>query len=177
MEKGLLDKTGKPLEHWIKVVKGTSLAKHTDIVKFLKTEHQFTHGFANFVALKSRAADAASHDPQELVKSQYSGGKEILKPIYDYLISRVHELGSDIEVAPKKANVSVRRKRQFLLIQPSTRTRIDLGLKLSHCSPHERLLDSGNFGSMCSHRMEVFSSEDIDDVVLTYIKQAYSQAG
>ena len=62
MEKGLLEKTGKSLEHWIKVVKDSKIEKHKAIIDFLKSEHGFTHGYANFVALKARKADAGSHE-------------------------------------------------------------------------------------------------------------------
>ena len=177
MEKGLLEKTGKSLEYWIKVVKTTGLEKHSEIIKHLKTEHSFTHGFANFVSLKSRAADAASMDSDELVDQQYSKGREQLKPIYDHLLARVRTLGADIEIVPKKANVSVRRKRQFLLIQPSTKTRLDLGLKFNNAIITDRLQDSGRFGAMCTNRIEVFSKEDIDEELLSYVEQAYQEAG
>jgi predicted transport protein len=177
MEKGLIEKTGKSLYHWIKVVRDSQLEKHGEIIKFLKAEHGFTHGFANFVSLKSRGTDAASKNDDELINQQYSKGKEHLKPIYELLISKVRELGDDIQIIPKNSNVSVRRKRQFLLIQPSTKTRMDLGLKLNNSEPGNRLLNSGNFGSMCSNRMVIENKEAIDDVVLGYIRQAYIDAG
>lgn len=176
MEKGLLDKTGKSLDYWIKVVKDSQIEKHNEIIKFLKTEHGFTHGFANFVSLKSRAADSASNNDANLINRQYSKGKEHLKPIYDLLISKVKKLGDDIEIVPKNANVSVRRKRQFLLIQPSTKKRMDLGLKLNDSQPRARLLDSGSFGAMCSNRIEVYNIEEVDNSVVSYIKQAYLDA-
>ena len=177
MEKGLLEKTGQNLEYWIKIVKAARLEKHSEIIKYLKSEHGFTHGYANFVSLKSRAADAASMDSEELLRLQYANGKEHLKPIYEMLIAKVKEMGNDIEIVAKKANVSVRRKRQFLLIQPSTKTRLDLGLKLNNSTISKRLLDSGRFGSMCTNRIEVFNKADIDIEVLSYIEQAYSEAG
>ena len=76
MEKGLLEKTGKSLEHWIKVVEKSKIEKHKAMIDFLKAEHGFTYGYANFVAMKARKADAGSHDPGELVATQYSKGKE-----------------------------------------------------------------------------------------------------
>ena len=52
MDKGLLEKTGKPLDYWIKIVKESKIEKHKSIIEFLKSEHNFTHGFANFVSLR-----------------------------------------------------------------------------------------------------------------------------
>lgn len=49
-----MEKTGKPLEHWIKIVKHSKIEKHLDIINYLKVEHGFSYGFANFVALKAK---------------------------------------------------------------------------------------------------------------------------
>jgi len=176
MEKGLLEKTGNDLQYWIKVVKNSGVEKHNEIIKYLKAEHGFTHGYANFVTLKARQADAASFEPDELVNAQYSKGKEGLKPIYDVLIEKIKTLGDGIEVVPKKANVSIKTKKQFALIQPSTKTRIDLGLKLRDTPTTERLKNSGIFGAMCTHRVEIFAKEDVDNEVMIWLREAYQQS-
>ncbi|MEP0986649.1 DUF4287 domain-containing protein [Ekhidna sp.] len=125
MEKGLLEKTGKPLEHWIKVVEESKIEKHKAIIDFLKSEHGFTYGYANFIAMKARKADAASHDADDLLENQYKG-KEVLRPVYEKLIKEISAFGSDITRTPKKDSVSMIRKKQFALIKPATKTRIDL---------------------------------------------------
>jgi predicted transport protein len=172
MEKGLLEKTGKSLEHWIEVVKTSQLEKHKAIMDFLKSEHGFTHGFANFVALKARKADAASHDAEDLVSSQYKG-KEHLKPIYDKLIAEISAFGDDITRTPKKSSVSMIRKKQFALIKPATKTRIDLGLKLKGKPTTDRLGNSGPFGSMCTHRVQLTAVEQVDEELMGWIREAY----
>lgn len=176
MEKGLLEKTGKSLEEWVAIVKKEKIDKHSAIIKFLKTEHGFTHGYANFVALKTRESDAASHDPQDLVAAQYGKGKEHLKPIYDKLIELIRPMGKDIEIVPKKANVSIRAKRQFALIQPSTKTRIDLGLKFNDRPIEGRLQGSGSFGSMCTHRVVLTDISEVDEELVALLKEAYGEA-
>lgn len=177
MEKGLLEKTGKPLEEWVNIVKKENFEKHGQIMKFLKENHGFTHGFANFVALKARESDAASFDEEDLIANQYSKGKEHLKPIYELILEIVTGFGSDVEVAPKKSSVSLRRKRQFALVQPSTKTRIDLGLKLDDAKLTDRLENSGPFGSMCTNRIQVTELSQVDDELIGWLKLAYEQAG
>jgi len=176
MEKGLLEKTGKSLEEWIVVVKASGLEKHGEIMKLLKEEHGMTHGYANFVTLKAREADAGSTDADTLIANQYEK-KQDLKPIYDALIEKITQFGSDVEIAPKKANVSLRRKVQFALIQPSTRTRIDLGLKLKDKPTTDRLESSGPFGTMCTHRVQITDISQIDDELISWLTEAYEQAG
>ncbi len=177
MEKGLLKKTGQPLGYWVEIVRKEKFEKHGEILKFLKSEHDFTHGFANFVAHKARESDAASQDADELVTNQYAKGKEHLKPIYEKLRKDIAKLGKDIEFVPKKASVSCRRKYQFALIQPSTKTRIDLGLKLKGKDTGERLEGSGPFGAMCTHRVQLTEIKQVDKELLAWISEAYEKAG
>ena len=176
MEEGLLKKTGHNLEHWVKVVKESKLEKHTAIMNFLKQEHGFTHGFANFVAHKSRKSDAASHDADELVETQYKG-KEVLRPIYEKLKAEMEEFGDDVTITPKKAAVSFIRKKQFALVKPATKTRIDLGLKIKGKETTDRLENSGPFGTMCTHRVRLTEVDQVDEELLGWIKEAYEANG
>jgi len=175
LEKGLLEKTGKPLEHWIKVVKKSKIEKHKAIIDFLKAEHEFTYGFANFVSMKARQADAGSIDDTDLLEDQYNG-KENLRPIYDKLLLEINKLGNDIKVVPKKAAVSFIRKHQFTLIKPATKKRIDLGLKLKDKDIGTRLEASGPFGTMCTHRVQITSIDDVDSDLMGWIKEAYDKS-
>ncbi|MFC3195479.1 DUF5655 domain-containing protein [Marinicella sediminis] len=172
MEEGLLKNTGKPIKHWVDVVKKSGHEKHQAIIAFLKTEHGFTYGFANFVAHKARQSDAASTDDETLLQEQYRG-KEALWPVYELLSEKVASLGDDITVTPKKAAVSFIRKHQFVLIKPATKKRIDLGLKLKGVPTTERLEVSGPFGTMCTHRVQITDLADVDEQLLAWIKQAY----
>lgn len=176
MEKGLLEKTGQPLEHWIEVVKKSNLEKYKAIMDFLKTEHGLTHGYANFIALKANKSDAGSIDDDELLTNQYSKGKEQLKPIYEKLVAEIEKFGNDITRTPKKDSVSMIRKKQFALIKPATKTRIDLGLKLKGKPVTDRLGNSGPFGAMCTHRVQITDLEEVDAELLGWLREAYEGA-
>jgi len=175
MEKGLLEKTGHALAYWIDVVKKSNIDKYKEIINYLKSEHSFTYGYANFVSMKARAADAASVDDDELLANQYKG-KEHLKSIYDKLLTIIKPFGKDITITPKKSSVSIIRKHQFVLIKPATKTRIDLGLKLKGKPTTERLEKSGPFGAMCTHRVQLTAIEEIDDELTGWLKEAYNMS-
>ncbi|MDX1556034.1 MAG: DUF4287 domain-containing protein [Xanthomonadales bacterium] len=177
MEANILEKTGKPVPHWVQVVKKSGLSKHGQIVKFLKENHDFTHGYANLVAHKALASSADQIDDDELVAAQYAGPKAELRPIYDHVIKAVEGFGKDVELAPKKAYVSLRRKKQFALIQPSTKTRVDLGVNIKGKAPEGRLEASGSFNAMVSHRVRLESVSDFDAEVMGWLKEAYEAAG
>jgi len=172
----LEEKTGKPLAAWLEVLKGTELEKHGQIVKYLKTEHGMTHGYANLVAHKAREAGSKPPAEGDLVAAQYPGPKAALRPIYDRVLAAVGEFGSDVEIAPKKTYVSLRRSKQFALVQPTTRKRVDLGIKLRGTEPEGRLEASGSFNAMVSHRVRLESAEEVDDEVVGWLRQAYEEA-
>ena len=171
----LKEKTGKTLPEWLKITKASGLAKHGQIVKLLKSDHGVTHGFANLIAHKTLEAGEPAAET-DLVEAQYSGAKAGLKPIYEAVLALVSKLGKEVEIAPKKTYVSLRRKKQFALIQPSTATRIDVGINLKGASPTERLEASGSFNAMVSHRVRVGDAKEIDKELLAWLKQAYEGA-
>jgi len=174
----LPETTGKSLDQWRKVIAKSGLEKHGEIVKHLKSEHGLTHGHANFIALQVRKPEAdtkaATDDP---AAELYSGAKAELRPIHDALMKVVNGFGDDIEVAPKKGYVSLRRKKQFGLIQPSTADRVDVGLILKGAEPTERLERSGSFNAMVTHRVRLEKKGDVDAELKRWLKEAYEAAG
>jgi hypothetical protein len=178
MIENLREKTGKPLEQWIPVVRKSGLTRHGEIVKLLKEKHGVTHGYANLIAHKALGSDAvsAAEGGADLVAEQYAGPKAALKPIYEALAAKVRRFGGDVELAPKKGYVSLRRSKQFGLIQPSTATRLDVGLNLKGVAPSGRLEASGSFNAMCTHRVRVTAAGEVDSELVGWLKQAYDRA-
>jgi hypothetical protein len=174
---------GKSLNEWIAIVKESGLTKHTDMVAMLKSQYGMSHGSAHRVALKAREADAVSiaktaeasgRDPAALL---YSSKKAGLKPLHDALMTAITTFGDDIELAPKKGYMSLRRKKQFAMIQPTTATRIDLGLILKDVPATERLETAASFNALFTHRVRVNTINDVDAQVIAWLKQAYDLAG
>jgi hypothetical protein len=97
--------------------------------------------------------------------------------MYRSLISIVQEFGKDVTITPKKATVSVIRKRQFALIKPATKSRIDLGLKFNDKPTTDRLENSGPFGTMCTHRVQLSNITEVDEELKQWLKEAYEEAG
>ncbi len=164
------EKTGKPLDDWLAIISKSGLDKHGAIMKLLKSEYGVTHGFANLIASKA----LETGEEVDLVAAQYSGAKKPLKPLYEEILAFAQDLGPDVEVAPKKASVSLRRKKQFALITPATKQRIDLGVALKGDEPTGRL---EAYNAMCSHRIRLEISDDFDAEVKDWVREAYSRSG
>lgn len=179
MLRNIPEKTGKSLSQWHKILGASSLEKHGQLVSLLKKEHGVTHGFANLIVAKFLKGDAESGDAEsgdDLVAQQYSA-KADLRPIYDALAKKISKFGKDVEFAPKKAYVSLRREKQFGLIQPSTKTRLDVGLNLKGTKVSKRLEKSGSFNAMVTHRVRVSDVSDVDAQLLAWLRDAYERAG
>ena len=103
--------TGKKLAEWIAIVNKSGFAKHGELVNFLKEKHGFTHGNANMVVHQAKQSHAgAAENDIDWIAEQYKG-KEEMKPWYDKIMNEISKFGKDIEVSPKKAYVSLRRKK------------------------------------------------------------------
>ena len=148
------------------------------LVSWLKSEHAVTHGYANLIAHKTSGSDAGSKVAagDDLVAEMFSGDKAVMRPIFDALMARILPLGSDIEQAPKKGYLSLRRKTQFATLHPSTKTRFDVGLKLKGVEPAGRLEAAGSWNAMVSHRVRLESPADVDDQLVEWLRAAYDGA-
>lgn len=169
--------SGKKLNDWIAIVNKSGFEKHGELVNFLKEKHGFTHGNANVVVHFARQSHAgAVENSDDLITDQYKG-KENLRAWYDKIMAEVMKFGNDIEVAPKKAYVSLRRKKQFAILQPSTKDRLDVGLNIKGVQPSGDVTASGSWNAMCTHRIKVEDEKRINKDLIQWIRQSYDQAG
>ncbi len=169
MARNLEDKTGRSLESWTELVRAEGLTKHGKIMSYLKSEHGMTHGYANLVAMQVLHQPATD---DELVTAQYSG-KERLRPIYEALLAMATGLGADVEPAPKKTYVSLRRNKQFGLLKPASKSRMEVGLNLPGESATERLTATTG---MCTHIVSLTSVDEVDDELRGWLTAAYEHA-
>lgn len=173
----ILKNTGKSVEEWIDIIINEKFQKHNEIINFLKDKHAFTYGFANYIAHKSKKSDAGSTENKEdLISEQYKG-KEHFKPLYEQLSVIVQSFGTDISFEPKKTYVSVRRKKQFAMLQPTSKVKYDIGINLKNQETSGKLVKVTSTNSMCSHKITISTQNDIDEEVRSWLKKAYENAG
>lgn len=170
--------TGKSIEQWLALTAKSGKLKHGELVSWLKSEHGITHGYANLIAHSSLKSDAGSKIAagDDLVAEMFTGDKAVMRPIFDALMGAIWKFGSDIEEAPKKGYLSLRRKTQFATLHPSTKTRFDVGLKLKGVEPSGRLEAAGSWNAMMSHRVRLASASEVDAELIGWLKKAYESA-
>ncbi len=174
-------RTGKSLDELSTLIQTSGLRKHGEIRDLLKSDLGLGYGDANTLAhyfLKSdqqRTAQAPEATSDELVNALYAGAKAGLRPIHDELMAAIATFGP-CEIAPKKAYVSLRRKKQFAMIGPATKTRVEVGLNTTGLMATTRLIEMPA-GGMCQYKVNVTEVKDVDQELLDWIKQAYESAG
>lgn len=176
MLENLKEKTGNSLEEWKVLIAKQGLSKHGEIVKFLKEQHNVTHGYASEIALKALGSDAdSSANADEFIVSQYKG-KEHLKAFYDKLMAEIEGFGGDFNIDPKKTYVSLKRKKQFIILNPASKTRFEIGFNLKGVEPKGKL-EAEKPNGICSHKINLADINDIDAEVIDWIKMAFEKAG
>jgi hypothetical protein len=177
MVKNLEEKTGKSFEQLVAHARANGPKKHKDLINYLKAEHDLTYGYANLIALYAlKPADAPPDTDDSLVEEQYAGEKAAMRPVYEAVIAAVQGFGDDVEIAPKKTYVSLRRKKQFAIVQATTKNRVDLGINMKNVAPQGRLEASGSFNSMVSHRVRLEQPSQVDEELIAWLKAAYENA-
>ena len=167
-------RTGKTLDQFRTIIKQSGLTKHREILAMLKRDLGMGHGDANALALQvlKSAEPKTEGDPLDEI---YSGAKAELRPIHDALTKQIAKLGK-YEEAPKKTYISLRRKKQFAMIGPATKTQVEVGLNMKGVTASERLV-ALPAGGMCQYKVRVSSANEIDKELLAWIKIAYDSAG
>lgn len=169
--------SGKKVAEWATILSKSGFSKHGELVNFLKQKHGFTHGNANMLVHYAKQSHAgASENETDWIGEQYKG-KEELKKWYDKLMGEINKFGNDVELAPKKAYVSLRRKKQFAILQPSTKERLDVGLNIKGVAASGNVEDGSKWNAMCTHRIRVEDGKAINKDLIGWIKKAYEQAG
>lgn len=175
MVASLSETTGKSIEQWLVLTRARGAAKHGELVSWLKSEHGITHGYANLISHVTLKSDSGSMmaEGSDLVAEMFAGDRAAVRPIFDALMAHITAFGTDIEQAPKKGYLSLRRKTQFATLHPSTKTRFDVGMKLKGVAPSGRLEAAGSWNAMVSHRVRLASADEVDAEVVAWLRQAY----
>ena len=179
--KNIQAKTGKTIDQLGDLLRKSGLTKHGELRDFAKREFGLGHGDANtlvHVAFKSdgaSAAAAAGASTDDVVAEIYSGPKAALRPVHDAFMAGIATFG-EFEIAPKKGYVSLRRKKQFAMIGPGTKTRVDIGINMKGVKGTDRLVEQPP-GGMCPFKVAVTEAREIDKELMGWVKQAYDAAG
>ncbi len=163
-------KTGKTLAQLYRLIADSGLTKVGEQRKMLMDTLGLGYGDANALAItaKDAAAPASAADPLDAI---YSGAKAPLRALHERVTAAIDKLGA-YEKAPKKAYVSMRRKKQFAMLGPATRDQVELGLNVKDLPASARLKVMPP-GGMCQYTVRLSAPNEIDAELMGWVRRAY----
>lgn len=178
--KNLQTRVGKTLVELGEILRSSGLSKHGELRDLLKRELGMGHGDANTLVHYFRSSGPEAQPASEPMGSDpadalYVGPKADLRPIHDSLMAAISRFGP-FEISPKKTYLSLRRKKQFAMIGPATKTQVEVGLNAKGIPPTGRLKALPP-GGMCQFSVRVATVKDVDDELIGWIKSAFESAG
>ena len=169
----LEERTGENVATWNRRIAKEQLDDEKSLRAWL-TEQGVT-GYAQSLLVMERFGypDFLLASANELIDGQYADRPQ-LRPIFDAIIEAAAGLG-EVTVQTRKTYVSlVTPRRTFARIQPTTKSRVDLGLRLEGQKPSGRLRPSKIHETM-PLQISLASVDDIDSEVLNWLQEAYDQ--
>jgi Domain of unknown function (DUF5655) len=169
----LKERTGEDVDAWNRRIKKERFNDEKTLRVWLTK--QGVTGYAQSLLVMERFGypDFLLASADELVEGQYED-RPHLRPIFNAIIDAAAGLG-DVTIQARKTYVSlVSPRRTFARVQPTTKNRVDLGLRLDGEKPGGRLQPSKIHETM---RLQIsFTTRDeVDSEALDWLQRAYDQ--
>jgi len=178
-------KTGKTIAELHAVLAASGLTKTGERRSLLMEHFKLGYGDANTVALffgqplppldgaaPAAAQAAPAEDPLDAL---YAGPKAALRALHEAVMQEVQRMGT-FEQAPKKGYISLRRKKQFAMLGPATKTQVELGLNARDLPASPRL-KAMPAGGMCQYTVRIAALSEVDAELARWLRAAFDAAG
>ena len=111
----------------------------------------------------------------ELIGKQYAD-RPHLRPIFDSVLTIIPALPGPVTVQTRGTLVSlVSPRRTFAVLKPTTKSRIDLGLRLDRIEQPEGRLQPARDLGQATVRIPLTTPTDVDDEVRNWLTRAYDE--
>ena len=167
-------RSGKSLADLCEILEKSGLSKFGEKRDFLKSDLGMSHGDANAV-IHHLMGNKAKFVHDDALAEIYTGAKAALLSLHEKVLSEIEAMG-EFEVAPKKGYVSLRRKKQFAMVGPATKTQVEIGLNMKGIEGTERLIAQPP-GGMCQYKVRIADASDVDTELVGWIRMAFESAG
>src|SRR2546427_8292368 len=172
-ERLLEERTGKGVATWNRRIKKEGLDDEKSLHAWLTKQGVIGYAQTLLVMKRFGYPDFMTATADELIDGQYTDRPQ-LRPIFDAVVEAAVGLG-DVTIQARKTFVSlVSPRRTFARVQPTTRNRVDLALRLEGRKPSGRLKASKIHETM-PLRVELTARSDVDSDVLRWLQKAYDE--
>lgn len=167
----LKERTGEDVDTWNRRIRAEHIADEQRLRAWLTA--QGVTGYAQTLLVMERFGypDFMLASADELIQGQYADRPQ-LRPILEAILAAAAGLGA-VTIQARKTYVSlVSPRRTFARVQPTTKNRVDLGLRLEGQKPGGRLQPSKMQDTM-RLQISLTSPAEVDDEVLAWLQRAY----
>jgi hypothetical protein len=167
----LEEQTGKSVADWNKAIAKQRFKGHQELNAWL--EQQGVTGYpAMFLGFETFGyPDYMTKDGSTLIEEQYADRPE-LRPILNALLERITSMGEMTVIARKGFVALATKRRTFARIKPTTKKRVDVGLRLDGQSP-TGLLKPSRIEPNMKVQLEAMSVDDLTDEFFEWVRKAY----
>jgi len=165
--------TGRDVAAWNERIRGWGPRDAADLRAWLNEQ-----GVAGYPAMllgfeTFGYPDYLQASADELIEGQYRD-KPAIRPIYDRLLEELPRVG-EVEIQARKTYVAlIGPRRTFASIQPTTRTRIDVGLRFDDAAEAGGLDTAKSIGqSSMTHKLALSSPDDVTVETIGWLRRAY----
>ena len=169
----LRSRTGQDVGAWNRRVAEAGLPDEQALRAWLDGQGVTGYGQALLVWERFGYPDFLTAEADELIAGQYADRLQ-LRPVLDAVLAALPVVGPATVQARKTIVSLVTPRRTFAVIQATTKTRVDLGLRLEHERPAGRLLAARDLGA-ATVRIALIRPEDVDAEVLGWLRRAYTE--
>ena len=169
----LQERTGLDVTTWNQRIQAQHLKDETALRAWLI--EQGVTGYAQNLLVMERFGypDFMQASAEELIQGQYADRPQ-LRPILEAILGFVAGLG-DVTIQARKTYVSlVTARRTFARVQPTTKQRVDLALRLEGPRPGGRLQPS-RIHETTPLQISLTTPAEVDAEVLDWLQKAYDQ--
>ena len=169
----LVERTGEDVEAWNRRVAEHDPPDEAALRAWLKTQGVTGYPQGLLVMERFGYPDFLLASADELIDGQYRD-RPALRPILEAVVAAARTLGP-VTVQARKTYVSlVGPRRTFAVVRPTTRQRVDLGLRIDGQAPEGRLQDGSRLANAAINlRIGLASPDDLDDQALGALGRAY----
>lgn len=169
----LEERTGQGVEAWNARIRERGPASEAELRAWL-TEQGVTGYPQMLLAMETFGyPDYLLAGADELIDAQYAD-RPHLRPILDAILALAPTLG-EVEVQARKTYVTLLTpRRTFASIEATTKSRVDVGLRLPDEKPQGRLEPARSMGQgAVTHRIGLTSPDDVDDEIVGWLQRAF----
>jgi predicted transport protein len=147
------------------------------IIAWLKDDYDLGPGHGMALVSVFRESLLPQSTKEESIDKFFAGPKAAWQLTWDELMAKVMKFGPDVSLQPTDTYIGLVRAGKKFAVVATTTGRMDVGLKLKGEPVTDRLTAAGNWNAMCTHRVQLFDSAELDGQLLGWLREAYNRIG